>query len=89
MIATIGRSLHFGKMPHPLLVRAQLAIEENSSLRDDRRALMKEQEERLLRLRLARLECAMTRAEIKTLREDRRSFFFIAYQPRRLGASNG
>ena len=60
-------------MHDPLLTRAQLLIEEGRSLRERRRVLIKEKEEKLFQLRLARLECAMTRAEIKARRDDKRS----------------
>ena len=68
-------------MHDPLLTRAQLLIEENRSLREHRRVLMKQKDEKLLLLRLARLECAMTCTEIKARRNDRRPLFIATNPP--------
>ena len=63
--------MHFYKMPDPLLTRAQLVIEETRRLRERRRALREQQQEKLTELHIVLLECAMTRAEIKAYRDDR------------------
>jgi hypothetical protein len=76
-------------MHDPLLARAQFAIEESKSLRKRLRMLVKQREERLLCLRLARLECAMTRVEIKALRDDKSSPFWQTGSLFRHGTLNG
>jgi hypothetical protein len=58
-------------MPDPLLTRAQLVIEDTRRLHDRRRALKEQGQKQLTELRIALLECAMTRVEIRAYREDR------------------
>ena len=57
-------------MQDPLLTRARLTIDESYSLRERRRALIEQQKRALADLRLAMWESAMTRVEIKALREN-------------------
>ena len=70
MIATNGAEMHFCFMQDPLLTRARLTLDESYSLRESRRALIERQRRELAGLRLAILESAMTRVEIKALREN-------------------
>ena len=58
-------------MPDPLLTRAQLEIEEARRLRERRRALREQRQEKLTELHIVLLEYAMTRVEIKAYRDDR------------------
>jgi len=58
-------------MIDPLIAHAQLAMEENFRIREQRRKLLKQNESAVSELRLAVLESAMTRVEIKAWREDR------------------
>jgi hypothetical protein len=60
-------------MTDSLMVRAQTAIEENRRLRERRQELAEQRERERIMLRLLVLECAMMRAEIKAIRDNRRS----------------
>ena len=58
-------------MIDPLLARAQLAIEESRTLREQRRKVLDQQHESRNKLRSAVLESASVRIEIKASRQDK------------------
>jgi hypothetical protein len=55
----------------PLLIRAQLAIEESRPLRELRRELLDQQHEARDKLRSATLKSASVRIEVKASRQDK------------------
>jgi len=58
-------------MIDPLLARAESAIEESLRLQRQRRIMRADSSYDIERLRTARLESAMLRAETKAIRDDR------------------
>ncbi|WFU43750.1 hypothetical protein QA640_15685 [Bradyrhizobium sp. CB82] len=57
-------------MTNPLLARAQRALEENASVRELRRLLLRQCSDEREQLRIAVFESAMSRSEVKAYRDD-------------------
>ncbi|MCK1508405.1 hypothetical protein [Bradyrhizobium sp. 18] len=69
-MAALVETWHFGCMPDPVHARAQLAIEEARQLKDEWRALVHASEIIRSACRLAVLESAMMREELRAYRNN-------------------
>src|SRR5689334_13349610 len=76
-------ALHFSTMYDPLFVRSHLAIQENKSLREERRRLLAERDDAIYELRWAVYESAGVRTRSNAHRQDREGASPLARNLRR------
>jgi hypothetical protein len=83
VIGTDRPLLHFSTMYDPLFVRSHLAIQENKSLREERRRLLAERDDAIYELRWAVYESAGVRTRSNARRHDREGASPLARNLRR------